>query len=199
MNSPPELQQTQALVIGGSAGSVRTLLQILPALPTDYPLAVMIVVHLPPYSESGLVSLLKDSCRIQVKEAEDKEPIQPGKAYLAPPNYHLLVEPDFHLSLSSDEPVLFSRPSIDVLFESASDAYGNALAGLVLTGANSDGARGLSAIHSAGGRAFVQSPNSAEVATMPESALMACPLATVLDLAQISAVLTTELPALSPR
>lgn len=197
MSSFPASSKIQALVIGGSAGSVGALLRILPPLPKDYPLAIMVVVHLPPDCDSTLATLLRDRCQIPVKEAEDKEPICPGVVYIAPPNYHLLVEPDFQLSLSQDEPVLFSRPAIDVLFESAADAYGDALAGVVLTGASSDGARGLRAVGAAGGLAFVQTPSTAEASTMPQSALDACPSARILDLAGLSAALQTDI--LPPR
>ena len=132
-----------------------------------------------------------------MKEAEDKEPIRGGVAYVAPPNYHLLVEPDLCLSLSSDEPVLYSRPSIDVLFESAADAYGNSVAAVVLTGANSDGARGLRAVADAGGLTLVQNPESAEARAMPEAALALCPTARTLNLVQLAATLQGELPRIS--
>lgn len=193
MSEAPSSGTIQAIVIGASAGAVDALLQILPALPKNYVLPLMIVVHLRPDSESTLAELLASRCQIAVKEAEDKEPIRAGTAYLAPPNYHLLVEPDFRLSLSSDEPVLFSRPSIDVLFESAADAYGSELAGIILTGGNSDGARGLQAIEAAGGLVFVQTPSSAGTSAMPQAALVACPSARQLSLPEIADVLKTEL------
>ncbi|MES2705306.1 MAG: chemotaxis protein CheB [Verrucomicrobiota bacterium] len=183
-----------AVVIGASAGAVEALIRILPELPEDYPLPLMIVVHLPPDRESTLAALLNTRCRITVKEAEDKEPIRPGTAYLAPPDYHLLIEPEFLLSLSNEEPVLYSRPSIDVLFESAADAYGSGLTGIILTGANSDGARGLRAVRAAGGLALVQIPEEADADTMPRAALAACPGARALTLAQITGALKTELP-----
>ena len=132
----------EAVVIGASAGALEALSSLLPALPSDYRLPILIVVHLPPDKTSLLAELLRARCAIRVREAEDKEPIEPGVVYFAPPDYHLLVEQDRRLSLSDDEPVLFSRPSIDVLFESAADAYGGGLIGVVLTGANSDGANG---------------------------------------------------------
>lgn len=190
--SSPE--SVRAVVIGASAGAVDALLQILPPLPQEFPLALLMVVHLPPESDSTLALLLAGRCAIAVKEAEDKEPIRPGVAYLAPPNYHLLVEPDLLLSLSSEEPVLYSRPSIDVLFESAADAFGNSLAGVVLTGANSDGARGLRAVVDAGGIALVQEPAGAEASPMPLAALEACPAARALSLRELAAVLKDELP-----
>lgn len=193
MIGEPSNEKIHAVAIGASAGAVDALLHILPTLPRDYPLSLLIVVHLSPEADSTLASLLAARCEIAVKEAEDKELIQAGVAYLAPPNYHLLVEPDLYLSLSSDEPVLFSRPSIDVLFESAADAYGDSLAGIILTGANSDGAKGLRAIADAGGMTFVQEPELAEAPTMPQAALNACPEARALSLNAIAATLKTEL------
>ena len=179
----------KAVAIGGSAGAVQALLKILPALPSDYPHPVLIVVHVPPGPDNALVPLFQGRARMAVKEAEDKEPVVGGTVYFAPPDYHLLVEADHSLSLSSDEPVLFSRPSIDVLFESAADAYGAALVGIVLTGANSDGAKGLRAIVQCGGSALVQSPDSAFAATMPEAAIDTVPNALVMPLERIAACL----------
>jgi two-component system chemotaxis response regulator CheB len=176
----------EAIVIGASAGAFEALSSLLPGLAADYPLPILIVVHLPPYKSSLLTQLFRTRCAIQVREAEDKEPIKPGVAYFAPPDYHLLVEDDRCLSLSGDEPVLFSRPSIDVLFESAADAYRGGLIGLVLTGANSDGAQGLKAVVEAGGAAIVQSPDSAYATAMPEAALRACPEARILPLDEIA-------------
>ena len=122
----------QAVVIGASAGALEVLSSLLPGLPADYRLPILIVVHLPPDKTSLIAELLRARCAIRVREAEDKEPLEPGVAYFAPPDYHLLVEQDKRLSLSDDEPVLFSRPSIDVLFESAADAYGGGLSGWCL-------------------------------------------------------------------
>ena len=175
-----------AVAIGASAGALEALSKILPPLPADYPLAVLVVVHLPPDKDSLLASILGEKCAMAVKEAEDKESIEPGTIYIAPPGYHLLVEKDGTLSLSSEEEVLFSRPSIDVLFESAADAFGGELIGIVLTGANSDGAAGLQAIGRAGGTAFAQDPLQAFASTMPRAALEACPTACSLKLADIA-------------
>lgn len=163
-----------AVAIGGSAGAVQALLQILPALPADYPLPVLIVVHVPPGRQNALVPLFNDRSRIAVKEAEDKEPAQAGVVYFAPSDYHLLVESDGALSLSSDELVNMSRPAIDVLFESAADAFGPQLTAVVLTGANADGAEGLRAVVAAGGSAVVEDPQTAFAPAMPEAALKAC-------------------------
>lgn len=178
-----------AIVIGASMGAIEALSVILPALPAGFPLAVIVVVHIPPDKKSLLAELFAARCQLAVKEAEDKELIQPAMIYFAPPDYHLLVEPDFRLSLSSDEPVRYSRPAIDVLFESAADAYGDNLTGVVLTGANSDGTRGLRTICDAGGNALVQSPGNAEGKAMPTAALAACPEARSLSLIEISAAL----------
>jgi two-component system chemotaxis response regulator CheB len=179
----------EAVVIGASAGALEALSSLLPSLPSDYCLPILIVVHLPADKTSVLAELLRARCAIRVREAEDKEPIEPGVAYFAPPDYHLLVEQDRRLSLSDDEPVLFSRPSIDVLFESAADAYGGGLIGVVLTGANSDGAKGLKAVVDAGGAAIVQSPGSAYAVAMPQAAIAICPDALVLPVTEIAAYL----------
>src|SRR5208283_1270877 len=123
----------QAVAMGASAGALDALSSVLTRLPRSFSLPILIVTHLPADRDSILSSLLASKCEIAVREAEDKEPIVPGVAFIAPPDYHLLVEKDGRLSLSSDEAVQFSRPSIDVLFESAADAYGNALIGIILT------------------------------------------------------------------
>jgi two-component system, chemotaxis family, protein-glutamate methylesterase/glutaminase len=179
----------EAVVIGASAGALEALSVILPSLPAEYRLPVFVVVHLPPGKHSILADLFRAKCHVPVREAEDKEPVQGGTVYFAPPDYHLLIEMDRSLSLSCDEPVLFSRPAIDVLFESAADAYGPALVAVVLTGANSDGARGLKAIVDAGGGAIVQDPVGAYASAMPEAAKMACPEARVLSLEEIAVCL----------
>jgi len=179
----------EAVVIGASAGALDVLSNLLPGLPADYRLPILIVVHMPPDKTSLFAQLLRARCAIRVREAEDKEPIEPGVAYFAPPDYHLLVEQDKRLSLSDDEPVLFSRPSIDVLFESAADAYGGGLIGVVLTGANNDGANGLRAVVDAGGVAVVQEPGGAYASAMPRAAIAACPDARVLPVTAIAAYL----------
>jgi two-component system chemotaxis response regulator CheB len=128
---------------------------------------------------------------LPVCEAADKEPVRPGTIYFAPPDYHLLIDEGPCLALSADEPVNYSRPSIDVLFESAADVYGARLLGIILTGANEDGAQGLAAVHAAGGVAIVQQPDSAQVKQMVAAALNRNPASQVLDLEGISAVLRT--------
>ena len=179
----------QAIVMGASAGAVEALSAILPALPEDFALPVLIVVHVPPARTNALVPLFEAKCRLPVREAEDKEPVEGGTIYFAPADYHRLVEQDRTLGLSDDPPVLHSRPSIDVLFESAADAYGPGLAGVVLTGASSDGAAGLKAVAEAGGVAFVEDPDHAHVATMPLAALKACPSARSARLAELASIL----------
>jgi two-component system, chemotaxis family, protein-glutamate methylesterase/glutaminase len=178
-----------AIVMGASAGAVEALSAILPTLPIDYPLPLLVVVHVPPEKNSGLAELFRAKCRLEVREADDKEPIQGGTIYFAPPDYHLLVERDKRLSLSSEEPVSYSRPSIDVLFESAAEAYGPGLVGIILTGANRDGARGLRAVRDAGGTAVVQDPDLAQAREMPRAALEDCPLARAMSLEEIAAFL----------
>jgi two-component system, chemotaxis family, protein-glutamate methylesterase/glutaminase len=181
----------KAVAIGASAGAVQALLTILPALPTQFPCAVLVVVHVPPDRDNALAPLLQSKCKLLVKEAEDKEPIEAGAIYLAPSDYHLLVETDQTLALSTDEVVNYSRPSIDVLFESAADAYGAELVGVILTGANHDGAAGLKAVHDAGGLVIVEDPGGAYAAAMPLAALEACPSATIMNIDAIASYLSS--------
>jgi len=175
----------EAVVIGASAGALDALSNILPALPRGYPLPVIIVVHLPPDKKSILAELMRTKCSMNVHEAEDKDAIEPGTIYFAPPDYHLLIEDKKNFALSSDEPDLFSRPSINILFESAAHVFGSKLFGIILTGANEDGARGLRAIVAAGGNAIIQQPEQAHAATMPLAAQMACPTSKTLSLDEI--------------
>jgi two-component system, chemotaxis family, protein-glutamate methylesterase/glutaminase len=180
------MSRSQAVVIGASAGALEALSAILPELPASFPLPILIVVHIPPDRPSALADLFAAKCRMAVKEAEDKEPLLAGMIYFAPPDYHLLVEVDKTVALSSDEPVFFSRPSIDVLFETAADAYQESLIAIVLSGANSDGSNGLKAVMSAGGFGLVQDPDTAFAPTMPEAAEKMSPGAHVSTLAEIA-------------
>jgi two-component system, chemotaxis family, protein-glutamate methylesterase/glutaminase len=161
----------EAVVIGGSAGALNVVRDILRALERPARAPVVIVLHLPPRSPDGLAELLARECAFAVKQAEDKEPLEPGTVYLAPPGYHLLIESHRAFALSVDPPVHFSRPSIDVLFESAADAYGPRLLAILLSGASADGAAGLQEVSTAGGLTAVQAPASAESETMPAAAL----------------------------
>ena len=160
----------QAVVIGGSAGSFDVLHRIVSSLPASLACPVIIVIHLPAHS-SGLADLFGKATSLRVKQAEDKEPLEPGTIYIAPPSYHLLIESHRAFALSADAPVHFSRPAIDVLFEAARDVYGRNLVGILLSGASDDGASGLHEIHQAGGITIVQTPASADSAIMPASAL----------------------------
>jgi two-component system chemotaxis response regulator CheB len=180
-----------AIVIGASAGGVDALSVLLPALPGDLRAPVFIVVHLPRERPSLLAQIFAPKCALQVREAEDKMRVEPGTVYFAPPDYHLLVDKGPQLALSIDELVHYSRPSIDVLFESAVDLYAKRLMGIILTGANQDGTAGLAAIHGGGGVTIVQEPESAEVPHMVRAALKRTPADFVLPLNEIAALLRT--------
>jgi two-component system chemotaxis response regulator CheB len=179
-----------AVVIGVSAGGVEALKVLLPALPASFPLPIAIVQHRDQRSDGFLAAYLNTMSRIAISEAEDKEPFCPGHAYLAPAGYHLLIESDRSLSLSVDQRVNHSCPSIDVLFESAADVFAESLIGIVLTGANADGAEGLKAIKARGGLAVVQDPQTASARAMPRAALEATPVDHVVDLGGIAPLLT---------
>lgn len=160
----------ELLVIGGSAGSLEVLLHILPLLQKDLPLAIVIVVHRK-NGESLLVDLLSDKTSWPVQEAEEKEPIRPRTIYVAPSDYHLLIEADKTISLDVSEKVHYSRPSIDVSFETAAEAYHSSVIAVLLSGANADGAQGLQQIKSRGGLTIVQDPAEAAVSYMPQQAI----------------------------
>jgi two-component system chemotaxis response regulator CheB len=184
-----DTQAPRIVVLGASAGAVEALGQILPALPADFPWPVLSVVHLPSRTPSLLVSLYAPRCAMRVCEAEDKMPLLPGTVYFAPPDYHLLIEGEDALALSIDAPVQFSRPSIDVLFHCTAQTFGSRSIGILLSGANDDGALGLAAIAAAGGLVLVQEPSSASVRTMPEAALRLVPGAPALTPVEIAAAL----------
>lgn len=167
----PAQRKVAAVVVGASAGGVEALLQLLSDLPRSFTLPVVTVLHLPDDRESQLASIFRKRSSLQVREAADKEDIKPGTLYFAGSGYHLSIEADHSFSLSCEARVHFSRPSIDVLMESAADAYGPALAGILLTGANHDGAAGLAKIARLGGLTIVQDPAEAQVPTMPEAAI----------------------------
>ncbi len=179
----------EAIVIGASAGGLQALKRVLTALPASFSFPIAIVQHIADHSECVMADLLDRASRIAVKEAEDKELLRPGTAYLAPPGYHLLIEPDRSISLSVDERVNYACPSIDVLFESAAEVFGEALIGIILTGANADGAHGLKTIKERGGLAIVQDPESAESPTMPRAALAATEVDYRVNLEQLAPLL----------
>jgi two-component system, chemotaxis family, protein-glutamate methylesterase/glutaminase len=190
MIAPETLKgRIEAIVIGASAGGVEALSVILPLLPATFRPSLLIVLHLPRERPSLLVEIYEKRCALPIREADDKEPVEPGTVYFAPPDYHMLVEKNRQIALSTDEPVHFSRPSVDVLFESAADVYGERLLGVILTGANEDGAAGLHAIHRAGGVTVVQQPDSAKVPLMVVSALKRNPADFVLSLPEIAQLL----------
>lgn len=179
----------EAVVIGASAGGFEALLTILTGLPKGYPLPIAVVLHLPDSHESRLAELFGYRLAVRVQEARDKERLEPGFLYFAPPGYHLSIEADRSFSFSCEDRVCYARPSIDVLFDSAGDAYGSRLCAILLTGANYDGASGLAAMQLAGGLAVVQDPATAEVATMPEAALRRMKPDLILSLAEIASLL----------
>ncbi len=187
------LTKYQIIVIGGSAGAMAALSKLLPVFPAGYPLPIVIAQHLHPWQDDYHLEHFGDQCALAVKEAGDKEAIQAGNIYFAPPNYHLLINDDKTFSLSVDDKVNYARPSIDVLFESAVDVYSPWLVGVILTGANNDGAEGLRLIKEKGGLTVVQDPQTAESAYMPKAALAATKVDYVLSLPEMGRLLV-ELP-----
>lgn len=179
----------RAVVAGVSSGGVEALELVISALPADFPLPVMVVAHISPESGNGLALLLDEQCAIRVKEADEMETAAAGTVYLAPPNYHLQVEKDGSLSLSVDPPVMFARPSVDVLFESAASVFGAGLIGVVMTGVGSDGSHGLRRIKDAGGVTVVQDPAGAIADGMPRSAIEAASPDYIVPLQQIAPLL----------
>lgn len=186
-----EKQRYEIVVMGVSSGGMAALSIVLPALSAELAWPVVIVQHQHPHADDFLVRYLDERCRLPVRMAEEKEPIEAGTIYLAPPNYHLLIEQDRTFSLSISARVKYARPSIDVLFASAADAFGGRIIGIILTGANDDGSDGLKAIHEHGGISIVQEPGSAEAAEMPRAAIAALPVDYVLTLDRIGPLLNT--------
>ncbi len=171
MNEAVALPRVEAIVVGASAGGVEALLSVLGPLRSGFVLPIIVVLHLPEERRSQLAEVFARRLDMPVHEAIDKQDIAAGTVYFASPGYHLSVEQDRSLSLSLEDRVHYSRPSIDYLFESAADAYGSKLAAVLLTGANHDGARGLAQVKRRGGLTIVQDPQEAQVATMPQAAL----------------------------
>ncbi|MGE0869747.1 MAG: chemotaxis protein CheB [Kofleriaceae bacterium] len=171
------MRNIELFIIGGSAGALDPLQEVLSGLTPDLGMPIVIVLHQNSTHPSLLSRLLAHNCNRPVSEPDDKQPLIRGAVYVAPPNYHVLIERDRTISLSVDEPVNFSRPSIDVLFESAADAFGPTLVALVLSGSNADGAQGLRRVADAGGIALVQSAASSAYPTMPAAAAQLVPTA----------------------
>ena len=181
------------VVVGTSWGGLAALRILVGGLPKEFSMAVALVQHRHKDSDHLLRVLLQERSALEVCEVEDKMPIEHGRVYVAPPDYHTLVEPG-HFSLSTEAPVRYSRPSIDVTFTSASDSYAHRTVGIVLTGANADGSEGLRRISDRGGMAIVQDPATAESKVMPEAASRSVPRAKVMPLDEIVSFLAT-LPA----
>lgn len=179
----------EAIVIGVSAGGMNALKTISSALPGNFTTPIIIVQHISAHSDSYWINLLNEKSLLTVKEADEKEKIEKGTIYIAPPNYHLLIEKDKTFSLTIGERVNFARPSIDVLFESAAEAYTDKLIGMVLTGSNHDGTKGIKRIKEYGGLAIIQDPKTAESPYMPKSAIDAIKPDYILSLENIVALL----------
>jgi two-component system chemotaxis response regulator CheB len=179
----------EAIVIGASAGGLAALSSILGRLPPGFPLPVIVNQHRSKDERTLLEELLQAKCVIRITQAEEKESIRDGVVYFAPADYHLLIEKDRSFSLTCDEPVNFSRPSIDLLFETASEAYGEKLIGVILTGTNSDGAEGIRAIRQRGGLTIAQDPAKAVFPEMPRAAIDTGSVQYILDPGEITAFL----------
>lgn len=175
----------EAFVIGGSAGSLDVLLKILPELQPALSFPIILVLHRKPGKDNLLANLLQSRTKLHVKEAEEKEKILASTVYIAPPNYHLLIEKDRTFSLDASEKVNFSRPSIDVTFEMASEVYGENLACLLLSGSNNDGTFGLQTTKNKGGKTAVQNPESAISSPMPENAIKNAEIDRILEIEEI--------------
>jgi len=175
----------QVIVVGASKGGLDALRAVLSALPRDFPVPIAIVQHRLTTGGDGLLDALAKASSLPVRQVEDKDDMVEGHVYLAPADYHLLVEPG-RLALSTEQPVNNSRPSVDVLFESAADAYGRGVLGIVLTGASADGARGTRRIKDLGGKVIVQSPDTADAEAMPAAAIKAAQVDQILPLERIA-------------
>lgn len=186
------MKRPELVAVGTSLGGLNALTRLLAALPERFRVPLVVVQHrtMSPQG-NGLGKVLQDHTRLIVVEAEDKMALEPGRIYLAPADYHLMIEEPGRVALSTDAPVRSARPSIDVLFQTAADAYGDAVLGVILTGASADGAEGLAAIKGRGGRAIVEDPSTAECRTMPAAALAAAAVDYVLPLDRIGDHLVT--------
>ncbi|NOU45564.1 MAG: chemotaxis protein CheB [Bacteroidales bacterium] len=180
-----------AIVIGSSAGGLNALKTIITGLPHNFSTPIILTQHLSPHSDSYIAEFLNQLSHLTIKEADGGEKIMPSHVYIAPPNFHLLVEEDFTLNLTVDEKINYSRPSIDILFETAAIAYKNKLIGIILTGANNDGSNGIIQIKTFDGFTIAQSPESAEVAVMPRSAIETGHIDKILPLQEIAAFLVS--------
>lgn len=182
------MKQDKILLIGGSAGSLQVILSVLSALDRGYSMPVVVILHRNNTFESSLEELLSSRTQLVIKEIEEKEPIVPGRVYLCPADYHVLIEQDHSFSLDYSERVNFSRPSIDVTFRSAAEVYGAGVIALVLSGGNADGMEGMQYVKASGGFTIIQDPATAEVPYMPQQVLQRVGVDLVVP--------TEELPAL---
>ncbi len=198
-NAMAKSRPTRIVVIGVSAGGVAAMKKLFGALPKNFPLPIVLVHHVMAASRDSMAALVGRFSALQVKEVEEGDVLTAGTVYIAPPNYHVLVEEDATLSLSTDALVSFARPSVDVLFESAALAFRSGVIGVILTGANSDGAAGLRAIKQRGGKAVVQDPDDAEIDSMPRAALDAVTADHICPLDGMAGVLQELAQASAPR
>ncbi|MFO0663730.1 MAG: chemotaxis protein CheB [Polyangiaceae bacterium] len=183
-------KDVSAVVLGASAGAIQALTTLLPPLPRDLRVPVIIVVHVLPRTPTLLTQIFGPKCACPVHEPEDKEPISPA-VWFGPPDYHLLIASDLSFALSQDDPVKHSRPAIDALFESAARVWGARLAAFVLTGASEDGASGAASVRAHGGDVYIQDPDEADMATMPRAAILATTPTRVAPLAELSRLLVS--------
>lgn len=190
-----EIKSRQLIAIGGSSGSLGVILHILASLPSDYPLPILLVIHRGNSTESVLMDLLQVKSNLPVREVEEKESIRPACVYLAPADFHVLIEKDKSFSLDYSEKLNFSRPSIDVSFISAATAFGSNLTGILLSGANDDGAEGLRQIKEQGGYTIIQDPEEAAVGHMPKKARLKSKIDEVLNTEGITHYLLSRIPS----
>ncbi len=184
-------QRIRLIVIGGSWGGIHASVEILKDLPEDFRVPIILVLHRLRNGESGLQQIFAKKIKLKAREIEEKEFVENGVLYLAPANYHVLLEKDFSFSLDSSEPENYSRPSIDVTFSSAARVAGAETAGILLSGASKDGSQGLKKIAQQGGMAIVQDPDEAEVDTMPKAAIEIIPDCCIFTIERIKAFLST--------
>jgi two-component system chemotaxis response regulator CheB len=185
-----DLKGIEIIAIGGSVGGIKAVSEILKSLPADFPIPIVIVLHRLRNVSSSLQSVIQDSTELRIKEADEKETITPSCAYIAPANYHLLIEEDRTFALDYSETVKYSRPSIDLTFECIAEIYGKAAIGILLTGANDDGANGLLRMKNAGAKCYVQDPNTAHAKVMPRTAISLGAYSNVLPLEEIGLLLS---------
>jgi two-component system chemotaxis response regulator CheB len=191
MSDKQQRVRYKAIVVGASAGGLNAVSVLLSNLPATFPIPFIIVQHRSRGEDALLEEILQLRARLTVKQADEKESVVPGTVYIAPPDYHVMIEMNETISLSSDEAVNYSRPSIDVLFRSAAEAYKKNLLGIVLTGANDDGANGIRAIRKNGGCTIAQAPDEAEYNTMPQAAIKTRMVDHVFTLKEIVTFLTS--------